>query len=717
MREGTMADAQPGAEEALRRANRALRTIGECSQVLVRATVERQLLEDVCRLVVESGGYRLAWVGYAEQDEARSVKPVARAGIDEGYISSIGVSWADTDRGRGPTGTAIRERRASIARNIQTDPRFAMWREAALQRGYASSIALPLLSDSTQCMGALNIYAAEPDAFDQDEVRLLTQLADDLSYGIRALRDRVARRDAEQLLRRTAETLEHLLDAGPTILYSLGFAEDGTPYGTAVSENLERILGHTPAEALRPGWWRERVHPDDRAAAVAMMGRLLEEEQVAHEFRFEQRDGSYAWIHDERRLVRDDEGRPVEVVGAWTDVTERKQAEAEQARLEAQFLQAQKMESVGRLAGGVAHDFNNMLGVILGHAELAKKRVNPADPLGAHLEGILLAARRSADLTRKLLAFARKQSVAPLVLDLNETVEGMLDMLRRIIGENIHLAWEPAEDLKRVRIDPTQVDQALANLAVNARDAIAGVGTITIGTRNVVLDDDFCADRPGSSPGEYVALVVSDDGCGMERWVLDHLFEPFFTTKEVGRGTGLGLATVYGIVKQNEGFIDVESEPGEGTTLSIYLPPAEGDVQHAPPPPPLQSGRGRGETVLLVEDEAALLRLGESLLQGLGYRVLTAESPRAALRIVESRSEPIHLLVTDVILPEMDGLELARRVMSRQPGVRTLFMSGYAADAIAHGDAPDEGTWFIEKPFSLADFANSVRAALDAKAP
>ncbi len=366
------------------------------------------------------------------------------------------------------------------------------------------------------------------------------------------------------------------------------------------------------------------------------------------------------WYINHDRAIQWLDGRMARLQIAF-DVTLIKEMEQESKRIGEQLKQAQKMESVGRLAGGVAHDFNNMLGAILGYAELGLLGVSPTDPIHGTLKDIQKAAQRSADLTRQLLAFARKQTVTPKVLDLNETVEGMLNMLRQLIGENIDLAWLPGKDLGPVRMDPSQIEQLLANLCVNARDAIHDTGKITVETGTVTFDENDCAAHVGSVPGEYVLLAVSDNGCGMDAETLSHLFEPFFTTKEVGKGTGLGLATVYGMVQQNNGFIDVFSQPGQGTTFKIYLP------RHAP-----EAGRtaktdaaqpdARGhETILLVEDEPMILDIAVKILERQGYTVMAAATPGEAIRLAREHAGEIHLLMTDVVMPEMNGRDLGQK--------------------------------------------------------
>jgi CheY-like chemotaxis protein len=371
------------------------------------------------------------------------------------------------------------------------------------------------------------------------------------------------------------------------------------------------------------------------------------------------------------------------------------------------------MEFVGRLAGGVAHDFNNMLSVILGHTELVLQQIDPEQPLHGNLEEVRKAAERSADLTRQLLAFARKQTIAPRILDLNETIDGMLKMLRRLIGEDIDMAWIPDSDIWQIKVDPAQVDQILANILVNARDAIAGVGKVTIETENVEYDEAYCAMHADFLPGEYVKLSVSDTGCGMDQETLRHIFEPFFTTKETGKGTGLGMATVYGIVKQNNGFINVYSEPDKGTTFKIYLPRYAGETPVAPSEGPTEAIKGGLETILLVEDEPSILRMCENILEGLGYRVLTASTPGEAIGLAEKHAGEIHLLMTDVVMPKMNGRDLAKRLLSLYPSLKRLFMSGYTANVIAHHGILDEGVCFIQKPFSIKNLADKVREALD----
>ncbi len=427
---------------------------------------------------------------------------------------------------------------------------------------------------------------------------------------------------------------------------------------------------------------------------------------------FERADGSIQLLRWEIHPWWTSEKQVGGIVIFTEDITERKQSENERLKLQEQLNQVQKLESVGRLAGGVAHDFNNMLGIIIGHAEMILADMDPRDPLFDKLHEIRKAAEHSAGLTRQLLAFARRQTIVPKILDVNEVVEGILKMLRRLIGEDITLIWRPGAGLVQVKMDPSQVDQILANLCVNARDAIAGVGKITIQTEIAAVDEGYRVHNPDAAPGDYVKLTITDSGSGMDKETQSRIFEPFFTTKGVGLGTGLGLSTVYGIVKQNKGFINVYSEPGKGTSFAIYLPRDTSKTLQG------QAGIkqiavGGTETILLVEDDASLLNLGKTILEALGYTVLTASIPSEALRLAEAHTGGIQMLITDVVMPEMNGKELSGRLLSVHPNLKCLFMSGYTADIITHQGVVEKGVDFIQKPFSIYDFSSKIREILN----
>lgn len=457
------------------------------------------------------------------------------------------------------------------------------------------------------------------------------------------------------------------------------------------------------------------VHPDDIKMVMEATQRAMETDDASFtqylEHRILHSDGSIGYIGVRFYISKDNEGKTIRIYGANQDITERKLAELEREKLDAQLAQSQKMESVGRLAGGVAHDFNNMLGVILGHVELMMNRFQGDDLLYSELKEIQSAAQRSASLTRQLLAFARKQTVEPRVIDLNETVDGMLKMLRRLIGEDIDLVWLPGKNIAPIKIDPSQIDQVMANLCVNARDAISGVGKVTIKTKNAILDEHYCSQHKGCIPGEYVLLAVSDDGCGIEAESLSRIFEPFFTTKEMGKGTGLGLATVYGVVKQNNGYINVRSEPHRETTFEIYLPSHAVEIK--PRSEPTKTTIHGNEMILIVEDEPAIVKMITMMLEGYGYAVMSAGSPGDAIRLAHSHTGTIDLLLTDVVMPEMSGRDLSEILLASYPNLKRLFMSGYTADFIARQGVLDAGVQFLQKPFSMTELGAKIRETME----
>jgi len=522
-----------------------------------------------------------------------------------------------------------------------------------------------------------------------------------------ALRDISHRKQIEAALKESEEKFRILTESSPSAI--MVYQNDKWVYvNTAATE----ITGYSLDEFRTMDFW-DVVHPDDKGMIRERGLRRQKDEAVPsrYEFKIITKNGMVKWVYLSGATTYLG-GKPAGIISV-IDITDRVQAEEERERLQGQLNQVQKMDSVGRLAGGVAHDFNNMLGVILGRTEIGMLRADPGQQLYQDLKEIRKAAERSSDLTRQLLAFARKQTVAPKVLDLNEELAGMLKMLHRLIGEDINLVWQPGESLPPIKIDPSQLDQILANLCVNARDAIGGVGKVTIETGTVELDDERCANHLGIAPGWFVTLSVSDDGCGMDDEIQDKLFEPFFTTKSAGLGTGLGLSTVYGIVKQNNGFIDVASKPGMGSQFKIHLPMHKGKPEKVNGETESEASRG-AETILVVEDEPMILEMAEMMLEYLGYNVLSTGLPSEAIRLAENHKGKIHLLLTDVVMPGMNGRDLAVNLMSKDPDLKCMFMSGYTADVIAHHGVLDEGVNFIQKPFTMKDLADKVRATLDA---
>jgi PAS domain S-box-containing protein len=524
-----------------------------------------------------------------------------------------------------------------------------------------------------------------------------------------AARDITERKETEAALRDNEERYRLLFEGITDMVFVHGITEDGFPgQFLAVNDSACRRLGYTREELLRMTIL-DIDAPESAVDVRAIVERLKLGEKVMFEQAHFAKDGRRFPVEINAQSFRFQER--VVVFSVVRDITERKRAETERENLQGQLTQAQKMESVGRLAGGVAHDFNNMLQSILGNADLAMLDLPPDSPARESLMEIRRSAERSADLTRQLLAFARKQTIAPRVFDLNDTVAGMLKMLRRLIGEDIDLSWMPGANLWPIKMDPSQIDQVLANLCVNARDAITGAGKVTIETANVVFDGTYASTHLDCVPGQYVMLAVSDTGGGMDAETRSHLFEPFFTTKEIGKGTGLGLATVFGIVKQNHGLINVYTEPGHGTTFKLYLPRSEAPV--APlDETPSHAQRGT-ETVMLVEDEEQILNLGRRILEQHGYTVLAAPTPAAALALAAQQVGTIHLLITDVVMPGMNGKELDERLRASHPALKCLFMSGYTANVIAHHGVLDEGVQFLQKPFTARKLTAKVREVLD----
>ena len=416
-----------------------------------------------------------------------------------------------------------------------------------------------------------------------------------------------------------------------------------------------------------------------------------------------------------------DTGEVIGIVEFVRDITRLRKAEEEKEKLQIQLARAQKLEAIGRLAGGIAHDFNNMLTIIMGDAELVLNSLPSDSPARKYIKQIYETAMRSSDLVKQLLSFARKQVIKPEVVNLNRVIEPTIKLLSEIIGENIELVWIPGEDLYDIKVDPVQVDQILTNLCTNARDAISpGVGKIVIETKNVKLDESYCRIHAACIPGNYVMISVTDNGRGMDRETLKHIFEPFYTTKEVGKGTGLGLSTVYGIVKQNNGYIDAYSELGKGTTIKIYIPQYKSKEEISKEAMKVnQQIRERdlygNETILMVEDEINILEMGKTILEKFGYKVLTAISPLEALEIVKEHGDSIELLITDLIMPGMNGRQLADSVAKLYPGIKVIYTSGYTPNVIMQSGVIRDNINFIQKPYSIHDLLLKVREVLNVK--
>lgn len=533
----------------------------------------------------------------------------------------------------------------------------------------------------------------------RESARAIKDTTGNVMYYEGTAEDITYRMEIEEALRRSEEEYRTFFEEDVTAVMT------ASPDGTikACNPAFVKLFGFRSRDEALAAKVME-IYPG--SDAYEQMIGLLEERKTLsdHELELRKRDGSPAFVRANFSGVFNDNGDLIQIKQYFIDETKRKS-------LEQQLIQAQKLDGIGRLAGGVAHDYNNILGVILGYSELVMGRLQQEDPLYHQMEAIISAANRGTELTRRLLAFARKEIVSPKVVNLNSSIESIQKMLQRLIGENVRLSFTPCNDLWDVKIDPTQFDQILINLATNARDAIDDIGTITIETSNVTIDERFVHGHMDFNPGDYVLLLFTDSGKGMDRETKGKIFEPFFTTKPKGEGTGLGLSTVYGIIKQNNGNLNVYSEPGKGTTFRIYLPRFVGERKEAEQkqqPEPL-SGTG---TILVVEDQADLLDLARNSLESFGYKVVTALSPGEAVLLCGTYRDEINMLLTDVVMPTMNGKELRSRVEKITPGIKTLFMSGYTANIITDGGMLDEGIEFIQKPFTPRTLAKKVRDVL-----
>jgi two-component system, cell cycle sensor histidine kinase and response regulator CckA len=601
----------------------------------------------------------------------------------------------------GSCGTAAYRRKQVIVSDIATDPLWADFASLALAHGLRACWSTPIASQSGGVLGTFAIYYREPRTPDDEHLQLISHATHLAAIAMERERAKAELSAAENRFRTLVERL-------PAITYVAELGSHGTWH--YVSPQIGSMLGFSPAEWLSDSAnWINRIHEEDRESVLAEEERFQKRRDLFQaEYRMLARDGRVLWFRDEAVTLPHAEGQPFLMQGVLYDITERK-------RLEDQLRHSQKMEAVGLLAGGVAHDFNNLLMLIQAHNERLRAALAPGVPAQKESVGIEHAVTRAAGLTSRLLAFSRKQVLQPRVMDLNEVLSEVSKMLDRLIGSSIALRVLPAAQLWSVKADPGQVGQLILNLAVNSRDAMPQGGSLLIETRNAEIGNSHPRLREGLQPGSYVVLVVGDTGVGMDRETQAHMFEPFFTTKEPGKGTGLGLAIVYGVVKQIGGWAFVESTPGQGTTFEIYLPRAEESKSPvvATQKQDLSSVPKGTETILLVEDELGIRELAEDFLQAQGYMVLSASDGNEALRIAEGHEDLIHLLLTDVVMPNVGGNELAQRLRQVRPQIKVLFMSGYPDHpALARGGVGAQTT-VLQKPFSLDMLAYEIRHLLD----
>jgi two-component system cell cycle sensor histidine kinase/response regulator CckA len=603
----------------------------------------------------------------------------AAPSLPDQYNASVdGIPYAD---GVGSCGTAAARRARVVVTDIATDPLWVNYKHLALPHGLRACWSAPFFDSQGAILGTFAMYYSTPRGPTEAESGLIDLAASVAGVVVERHRDAERLRDREARLRA-------IVDNEPECVMVLdleGRVVQLNPAGLKMIDAQWHDIAEQPALPL--------VAAEHQPAVGALIGRALAGRTGILEFDVVGLQGTRRSLEAHVVPLTDAQGQVTSVMAVARDVTARRKAEAA-------VLELKKLESIGRLAGGVAHDFNNMLSAILGFTELALYETPADSVVRERLLEIQKAANRSAELTRQLLAFARRETAQPRVVDFNAVVSGLLGMMHRLVGNEIELVWNPAAALWGVNLDPSQLDQILTSLLVNARDAIDGPGAITVATASVTLDEEFCERHPESRPGDFVALTVEDTGCGMTPEMMGRIFEPFFSTKADRVGTGLGLAAVYGSVRQNGGFILVDSAPGDGATFTVYMPrtdepmpPAVGDIVDSSHP---------AHVVLLVEDEPAVLALTETVLRQHGYGVHGFPTPAAALAFLDEHSGPLDLLVTDVMMPGMTGRDLVREVHARRPDVPALYMSGYPADVIARQGLLDPGVEFLQKPFSVA---------------
>jgi PAS domain S-box-containing protein len=690
-------------QKLLSRVNRALKVFTECNRALIRANDELELMKGICQIFVHVGGYRLAWVGIAEQNEEKTVRPVAQWGDTGGYLDTLKISWSDDDWGRGPTGLAIRTATTRVVQHIPTDPQWALWREEAAQHGFAASISLPLLDDDRAAFGALVIFAGEPDAFHEEEVELLKDLARDLSFGIGNMRMKKESERGKKERRLLATTLEQAMDG------VLAFDSEGSIQH--VNPAFTQITGYLRDEVVEKGIEIFLDCDQNRLFFSALAETPSRGEGRTDRFINQRPDGSRYEIESRISPVFGPTGSIISYAALLRDVTHEMQ-------LEMQLRQAQKMEAIATLAGGIAHDFNNILAAIITNAEMARDDSTEGTPLRDYLDIILRAGFRARTLVKQILTLScqGEQERQPVQIDL--LVKECLKLLRASLPSTIEIPRPTVADLGTAMVDPTQIHQVIMNLCTNAADAMRdGGGRLTLSLSRVDLES--AAILPSMlPPGPYLRLAVEDTGHGMDRETMGRIFDPFFTTKGQGRGTGLGLSVVHAILKRHGGAITVDSTPGQGSVFHVFLPrmaeaAVTSDEDRMPDAYPL----GKNERILLVDDEEAIVFGVQKMLEFLGYQVVAGTDSREALEVFRTQPERFDLVITDQTMPHLTGARLAREILKIRPDIPIILCSG--TDTTTNGiltasAARSAGIReLVMKPTQRKEMAIVIRRVLD----
>jgi PAS domain S-box-containing protein len=688
-------------EENLIRLNRALDMLSECRNTLFYYNNEFKLAEKICRIIVEKGGYTMAWVGYAQEGLDKSVRPICRWGYEEQFLDSLNITWDNTENGQGPMGTAIRTGKSAVFRNIVSDPRFSPWRDEAMKRGYASAVGLPLCSED-RCIGGLSIYASESDAFDAAEIELLMGLADDMAYGITAIRTRLERSRSREFLIESEKRYRTLFNSASDAIFVCHC--DGQFID--VNRKACELLGYS-REALI------EMTMDDICKKTQCDPRqfeaLSDDKNMVIETEYIRQDGAEVPVEANTRKIR--HSNDMAILTIARDISERRRAEEEKNKLWRQLQEAQKRQALGTMAGGIAHDFNNILFPIMGYIEMTMDEL-PEDSKGKkQLAEAMKGAKRARELVQHILTFSRNTGQEFISLTLQPLIKETLKLIRATLPANIRIRQNIDISCGTILANPTQIHQVLMNLCTNAWHAMREKGgTLEVALKEVRVESDSGLEL---RPNNYLRLTISDTGHGMTREVMERIFDPYFTTKKPGEGTGLGLAVVFGIVRSCKGQIQVYSEPDIGTTFHVYLPRIESgqDAGFSDKiPEPICGGV---ERILLIDDEEPIILMLAQMLEKLGYHVIAQKDSVEALELFRSQSDKFDLVITDQSMPNLSGDQLAVKLKEIRADIPIALCSGFS-DMLTRERAKQSGIdYFIMKPVIKRELAETLRQILD----